>query len=91
MCALFVEVWELKLYFYPSAGGFEKKKKYPIKWATVIILLTTVYNYFVATLIYLFFVRIAVSGGKRFYEIFFFTFVHTTPIDTSYPTLIPSG
>ena len=23
----YVEVWETKLYFYPSAGGFEKKKK----------------------------------------------------------------
>ena len=22
-----MEVWELKLYFYPSAGGFKKKKK----------------------------------------------------------------
>ena len=22
-----MEVWELKLYFYPSAGGFNKKKK----------------------------------------------------------------
>ena len=22
-----MEVWELKLYFYPSAGGFEKKKE----------------------------------------------------------------
>ena len=24
---LYVEVWELKLYFYPSAGGLKKKKK----------------------------------------------------------------
>ena len=24
---LIVEVWELKLYFYPSAGGLKKKKK----------------------------------------------------------------
>ena len=22
---IYVEVWELKLYFYPSAGGFKKK------------------------------------------------------------------
>ena len=22
-----MEVWELKLYFYPSAGGLKKKKK----------------------------------------------------------------
>ena len=27
-CFIFhVEVWELKFYFYPSAGGFKKKKK----------------------------------------------------------------
>ena len=24
-CICYVEVWELKLYFYPSAGGFTKK------------------------------------------------------------------
>ena len=26
-CIWYVDVWELKLYFYPSAGGFKKKKK----------------------------------------------------------------
>ena len=26
-CIWYVEVWELKLYFYPSAGGFKKKKR----------------------------------------------------------------
>ena len=26
-CMWYVEVWELQLYFYPSAGGFKKKKK----------------------------------------------------------------
>ena len=26
VCIRYVEVWELKLYFYPSAGGFRKKK-----------------------------------------------------------------
>ena len=25
--AVYVEVWELKLYFYPSAGGLKKKEK----------------------------------------------------------------
>ena len=25
-CILYVEVWELMLYFYPSAGGFKKQK-----------------------------------------------------------------
>ena len=27
-----MEVWELKLYFYPSAGGFKRKKKKKIPW-----------------------------------------------------------
>ena len=26
-CIWYMEVWELKLYFYPSAGGFKKKKE----------------------------------------------------------------